>query len=117
MKSHTIASGGWRFTRNPSGWTQRLLPLALVVLASPMCLLAQQEAPAADADKRALRIADNQSALLAGWDGELMKAELAELQASGFDLDQLGFDPDELANWGIVGEDSAADPDEPGGTP
>lgn len=45
-----------------------------------------------DTDKRALRIADNQSALLSGWDDKLMKSELAELSAAGFELLTLGFD-------------------------
>jgi hypothetical protein len=56
MKSHTIASGGWRFARKAAGWTTRLFPLALVVLASPMYLLAQREAPATDADKQTIRM-------------------------------------------------------------
>src|SRR4249919_2911525 len=41
-------------------------------------------------DKRAIRIADNQVALLSGWDDELLKLEIKELQDQGFDLPMLG---------------------------
>jgi hypothetical protein len=40
-----------------------------------------------DAQKRALRLADNKIALGAGWDLDLLKVELAELSALNFDLD------------------------------
>ena len=49
--------------------------------------------------QRALVIADNKIAENAGWDEELLRSELAALQASGFDLDVVGFseaDLDEL---------------------
>jgi len=46
--------------------------------------------------RRAYVIADNQLALQAGWDEELLAQELDMLQASDFDLDLLGFDGDEL---------------------
>ena len=46
--------------------------------------------------RRAYVIADNQLALQAGWDEELLAQELDMLQASNFDLDLLGFDGDEL---------------------
>jgi DNA modification methylase len=49
-----------------------------------------------EAQKRAYIIADNQLALQAGWDDELLRAELAALQAEDFDLDVLGFDPHQL---------------------
>src|ERR1700693_581806 len=39
-----------------------------------------------EAQKRAYIIADNQLALNAGWDDELLRAELAALQAEDFDL-------------------------------
>lgn len=43
-------------------------------------------------DKISLRIGDNQSALLSGWDNELLRFEITELQASEtFDLSLLGF--------------------------
>lgn len=46
---------------------------------------------------KALRIADNQLALNASWDTDLLAAELADLQGLDFDLDLLGFDDDFLA--------------------
>jgi hypothetical protein len=45
----------------------------------------------------AYRIADNQLASRAGWDELLLRGELSELANMGFDLDLLGFDPDELS--------------------
>lgn len=49
-----------------------------------------------EAQKRAYIIADNQLALNAGWDDELLRAELAALQAEDFNLDVIGFNPHEL---------------------
>src|ERR1700691_1675 len=50
-----------------------------------------------EAQKRAFIIADNQLALNAGWDEELLRVELATLQAEDFNLDLIGFEDDELA--------------------
>lgn len=44
------------------------------------------------AQQRALVIADNQLALNAGWNMDLLKAELEDLLADDFNLDILGFD-------------------------
>lgn len=49
-----------------------------------------------DAQKKALRIADNQLALNATWDEDLLAAELEEIHLENFDLDLLGFDDDFL---------------------
>jgi ParB-like chromosome segregation protein Spo0J len=46
---------------------------------------------------RALAIADNQIALGAGWDEEMVPIEIAALQEESFDLDLRGFGDDELA--------------------
>jgi DNA modification methylase len=54
--------------------------------------------------RRALVIADNQLALNAGWDEEMLHLELAALREGDFDLDLLGFDDDELAAL-LVDED------------
>src|SRR5690606_24563365 len=57
--------------------------------------------------------ADNQSSNIADWDYDLLPLELAELELADFDLDLLGFPPDELAQ--IMGEgltDGLVDPDE-----
>ena len=48
---------------------------------------------------KALRIADNQLALNAGWDDELLSAELEALSLADFDMDLLGFSLDELDNY------------------
>jgi ParB-like chromosome segregation protein Spo0J len=67
-----------------------------------------------DDDKRALRIADNQVALLAGWDQELIKLEIGELKLHGFDLPLLGFGDAELASFdatpGLTDPDEAPEP-------
>ncbi|MGV2480934.1 UNVERIFIED_CONTAM: DNA methylase N-4, partial [Salmonella enterica subsp. enterica serovar Weltevreden] len=47
--------------------------------------------------RRALVIADNRIAENAGWDEQLLRIELQDLQAEGFDLDLTGFDADALA--------------------
>ena len=49
-----------------------------------------------DTQKRAFIIADNRLALSAGWDEELLSAELAELEREGFDLGRTGFSDAEL---------------------
>jgi len=46
------------------------------------------------AQRRAYVIADNQLALISGWDDELLKAELAELGELEFDLSLLGWGED-----------------------
>ena len=51
------------------------------------------------AQQRALVIADNQLALNAGWDIGMLKAEIEDLNLEGFDLELLGFDERELANF------------------
>lgn len=45
-----------------------------------------------EAQTRAYVLADNQLAQNAGWDANLLKIELGELDASGFDLGLIGFD-------------------------
>ena len=51
-----------------------------------------------EAQRRAYVIADNRLALDAGWDDELLRIELGDLNADGFDLSLTGFDLDELSN-------------------
>ena len=51
-----------------------------------------------DAQKKAYVIADNKLALNAGWDDEMLKIELGELQDLNFDLSLMGFDEEEIAN-------------------
>jgi DNA modification methylase len=49
-----------------------------------------------DAQIKAYRIADNQTATLADWNYELLPIELKDLAGMEFDLDLLGFDQEEL---------------------
>jgi len=49
-----------------------------------------------DEKKRAYVIADNQLALEAGWDRELLSSELSELHALNFDLSLTGFDAQDI---------------------
>lgn len=66
-----------------------------------------------DEQIRAYVIADNQIANNAGWDSDLLRLELMELDESGFDLGLLGFESVELqgimADPGTVGQ---TDPDD-----
>lgn len=60
-----------------------------------------------DEQKRALILADNQLAMNAGWDEELLAEELRRLAADDFDLGVIGFNPewiDELLAGGGAGE-------------
>ena len=50
-----------------------------------------------EAKTRAYVLADNQLALQAGWDSELLALELGELGELGFDLDLTGFGEGEIA--------------------
>lgn len=54
-----------------------------------------------DTQRKAYVLADNQLALNAGWDDELLKLELAQLDDVGFDLELLGFDLDALEGLGV----------------
>jgi len=49
-----------------------------------------------EAQKRAYVLADNQLALNGGWDEELLRLELTDLEALGFDLGVIGFGAGEL---------------------
>jgi hypothetical protein len=67
-----------------------------------------------DAQKRAYIIADDQLALNAGWNDEILRIELAALQQEDFDISLIGFEDDELARLlaahdaaeGLTDEDS-----------
>lgn len=50
-------------------------------------------------DKVAMRIADNQVALLSGWDSELIRFEIDRLDHAGYDLKLLGFDNIQLVSF------------------
>lgn len=65
-----------------------------------------------EAQKRAYILADNQLALNAGWDEEMLSVELSDLQDQSFDLSLLGFDAGELDKLlGTGSEKDIADDD------
>jgi len=68
-----------------------------------------------EAQQRAYVLADNATALAAGWDEGLLAAELADLQLEDFPLELTGFDPAEierlLAKAGAT-EEGLTDPDD-----
>jgi DNA modification methylase len=74
-----------------------------------------------ETQKKAYIIADNQLAMNSGWDTSLLTLELTDLQADGFNLELLGFDPKELNALlepevieGLTDEDAVPDvPEEP----
>src|SRR5690606_31400993 len=57
-----------------------------------------------EAKKRAYVIADNKLALNAGWNEELLAAELTDLRELAFDLDTIGFEAGELERLLASGE-------------
>jgi hypothetical protein len=65
-----------------------------------------------DAQKKAYVLADNKLALNGGWDDELLKIELTELEGLNFDLGTIGFDGAELS--AILGGGVDISPDEEG---
>lgn len=100
------------------GWTNPVLIAGDRVLAGHGRLLAArklgiQVIPCIDlahlneTQRRAYIIADNKLALNAGWDIEMLKTELVELQTSGFDLGLTGFRQEELDELFTVKEPPA----------
>lgn len=72
-----------------------------------------------ESQKRAYILADNQLALNAGWDEELLQMELAALQEEDFNLDLIGFETAELDRLlsqdtvaGLTEEDAVPEPPE-----
>ena len=72
-----------------------------------------------DAQKRAYIITDNQLALNAGWDEQMLGVELAALQAEDFNIGLIGFEDVDLARLlaandagGLTDEDAVPDPPE-----
>jgi ParB-like chromosome segregation protein Spo0J len=65
-----------------------------------------------EAKKRAYVLADNRLALDAGWDNDLLKIELQDLNSEGFDLSLTGFDLSEISAFleepteGLTDEDA-----------
>lgn len=73
------------------------------------CVPAINAAGWTNEQKRAYILADNQLALNAGWDEDLLKVELAALDECGFDLSLIGFDEDELSSLLGLGGDGDGD--------
>jgi len=65
-----------------------------------------------DRQRKAYIIADNQLALNAGWDTDLLRAELQDLAEQDFDLSLIGFSDDELSD--LLPEIDALAPEELG---
>jgi ParB-like nuclease domain len=63
------------------------------------------------AQKRAYMLADNKLALNAGWDADMLRVELGDLQSEGFDLGLTGFDAAEVALFTIDHTGGLTDPD------
>jgi ParB-like chromosome segregation protein Spo0J len=61
---------------------------------------------------RAYRIVDNQLALNAGWDTEMLRLELGDLKLDGFDLALTGFGELELASLMAEKTEGLTDPDD-----
>lgn len=61
---------------------------------------------------KAFRLLANQSANWAEWDTALLKLELADIEAAGFDLDVIGFEPGELE--ALAREEGEGGPDADG---
>jgi len=88
----------------------RVMAAKKVGLAEVPCLRLKHLTPS---QIRAYVIADNKLALNAGWDDEMLKAELLTLQEEGFNTDLTGFSDDELnalLNSEII--EGQTDPDE-----
>jgi DNA modification methylase len=112
------------------GWTNPILVGAdSVVIAGHARLLAARklgmtEVPVivlghlSEAQRRALVLTDNKLALNAGWDMEMLRAELDSLEDEGFNLEVIGFSDEELeeilrdpeeTNEGLTDEDAVPD--------
>jgi DNA modification methylase len=106
------------------GWTTPVLvdEAGTIIAGHGRVLAARQlgitEAPViiargwTEAQRRAYTLADNKLALNAGWDEDLLKLELGELRADGFDLGLIGFSDDDLAPLLLDAAGGLTDPDE-----
>lgn len=75
----------------------RVLAAKLIGLADIPCMIAEGWS---QAQKQAYVIADNKLALGAGWDDQILKLELGNLQLVGFNIELTGFS---LAEFGEIG--------------
>jgi DNA modification methylase len=65
-----------------------------------------------ETQRRALVIADNRLALNAGWDEEVLRAEMQAIEAAGFDLEVVGFSDEEIRS--LLAEPEVAPTEAPG---
>jgi ParB-like chromosome segregation protein Spo0J len=65
-----------------------------------------------EGQKKAYLIADNKLALNAGWDEDLLRGELLDLKGLEFNLDLLGFNPEEMADLMLGAEVNQPEYDE-----
>jgi hypothetical protein len=105
------------------GWTNPVLVNAEgVIIAGHARVLAARKlglaeipvivlAHLSEDEQRALVIADNKLALNAGWDEEILREQLQVIEASGFDMNLLGFSDEEIRDLlaDNAGEDKTTD--------
>ena len=85
-----------------AGHARLLAARKLKMIEVPVIVLADLT----PAQRRALVIADNQIALNAGWNSEMLQIELQSLDVDGFDLDLIGFSAEELETILAGGEET-----------
>lgn len=93
--------------RNVIAGHGRLLAAELVGLDRVPCIVLGH---LSEAQQRALVLADNQLALNAGWDMDLLRTELVGLEGLGFDLELLGFTDFDLVSF--MSTPKTSDPEE-----
>ena len=74
----------------------RVMAAQLLGLKQVPCIV---ESHLSETQRRAYILADNRLALDAGWDEEMLKVELSELQEDEFDLSLIGFSDEELGQF------------------
>lgn len=89
----------------------RLLAAPLVPVTRVPCVVLPH---LSEPERRALMLADNRLAELAGWDDAILKAELVALSSQGVQITDLGWDADDLACLKALAEET---PREPPSTP
>jgi DNA modification methylase len=85
-----------------AGHARLLAARKLKLIEVPVIVLADLT----PAQRRALVIADNQIALNAGWNSEMLQVELQSLDVDGFNLDLIGFSAEELETILAGGEET-----------
>lgn len=70
-----------------------------------------------EVEKMAMRLQDNQVALLSTWDKDLIQGAIGTLKIEGFDIPTLGFTEVALRGWGIDGAGESTTSGDPEDTP